>query len=101
MSQVWNMDRSNTTNRLHDFLVNPAAWAWPTRLSLNRLAWVKLDRLQTGVGCFFSSILALWRNHKKNFSGEGMKNMKVALLYFGDHCLKDNYFGLNEGENFF
>ena len=54
MDQEWNTERSNSTNRLCDFMANPVAR--PTGLSVDQFFWIKLEKLQTGIGRFFAKI---------------------------------------------
>ena len=50
----WNAEYSEGTSRLRAFV--PGTGARPVGISLPRAAWVKLNRLRTGVGRFHSSM---------------------------------------------
>ena len=50
----WNADYCKNAFRLRAFV--PRTGARPVGMSLPRAAWVKLNRLRTGVGCFHSSM---------------------------------------------
>ena len=50
----WNAEYCENTSRLPVFI--PTTSAKPVGVSLPRTAWIKLNRLQTGVGRFYFSI---------------------------------------------
>ena len=50
----WNTEYCGSTSRLRDFI--PRASTRPLGMGLPRSAWVRLNRLRTGVGCFHSSM---------------------------------------------
>ena len=50
----WNMEYSKSTSALHAFI--PRVSTRPLGMSLPRVAWVKLNRLRSGVGRFCSSM---------------------------------------------
>ena len=50
----WNAEYCENASRLHAFV--PETSARPVGMGLPRAAWVKLDRLRTGVGRFHSSM---------------------------------------------
>ena len=52
MDYVWNMEYLKSARRLHAFI--PRASPKPFEMGLPRTSWVKLNRLQTGVGQFHS-----------------------------------------------
>ena len=51
---TWNLEWQSTSSRLHGFI--PDAGPRPPGISLPRAAWVRLNRLRTGVGRFRSSM---------------------------------------------
>ena len=50
----WNADYLESTSRVHAFI--PRVSSRPLGMSLPRTSWVRLNRLRTGVGRFYSSM---------------------------------------------
>ena len=61
---IWKTEYCENASRLRAFV--PGTGAWPVGMGLPRAAWVKLNRLRTGVGRFHSSMHKWGLAHSPN-----------------------------------
>ena len=66
----WNAEYCENASRLRAFV--PETSARPVGMGLPRAAWVRLNRLQTGVGRFFHSSMHKWGHAQKSMHKWGL-----------------------------
>ena len=83
----WKAEYCEAASRLHVFV--PGTGAMPVGMGLPQAAWVKLNRLRTGVGRFHSSIhkwgLAPSPNCECGATEQTADHVLTACLYIGHH----------------
>ena len=83
----WKTEYCENASRLRAFV--PGTGARPVGMGLPRAAWVKLNRLRTGVGRFHSSMhkwgLAPSANCECGASEQTADHVLIACLYIGHH----------------
>ena len=83
----WKTEYCENASRLRAFV--PGTGAWPVGMGLPRAAWVKLNRLRTGVGRFHSSMhkwsLAPSPNCECGAFEQTADHVEQSALYIGHH----------------